>query len=232
MNDDGTIEIKEGIRHGRNCECSVCRPAGKLASDVVKMPTPPPAPVEPRIYTEAEARASEVCCGCGATKKKAPRGNGWETVCACCVTKMTIRDLLNDRTFSDWQRAVHAAREWEGKDDKPLTFDQWWKALYGEGAGSSHNYWAWSRRVWTDATTEAGKFIVHLEADLDRVTAERDGLVIKLRAADKMAMVVDDYVDRKVIDARSAIADARLDYGEPFKYEHGPSPTPPPKVTP
>lgn len=43
-------------------------------------------------------------------------------------------------------------------------------------------------------------------------------LEIKLRAADEMARVCDDWVTRGLIDARSALADARLDYGEPFTY--------------
>lgn len=41
---------------------------------------------------------------------------------------------------------------------------------------------------------------------------------IALRAADAMAKVIDDWVKRGLIDARSALADARLDYGEPWKY--------------
>ncbi len=40
-----------------------------------------------------------------------------------------------------------------------------------------------------------------------------------LRAADKMARVIDDWVKRGLIDARSAAADARLNYGDPFTYE-------------
>lgn len=49
---------------------------------------------------------------------------------------------------------------------------------------------------------------------------EGDGeLRIKLRAADKMAMVVDDWVRRDLISSRSPLADARLDYGKPDEYE-------------
>jgi len=40
--------------------------------------------------------------------------------------------------------------------------------------------------------------------------------LIRLRAADAMAAVVDDWVGRGVINFRSALADTRLDYGEPF----------------
>lgn len=42
---------------------------------------------------------------------------------------------------------------------------------------------------------------------------------IKLRAADAMAKIVDDSVVRKLIDSRSALADARLSYGAPYKYD-------------
>lgn len=43
-------------------------------------------------------------------------------------------------------------------------------------------------------------------------------IMLALRAADKMAWICDDWVQRHVIDARSALADARLRYGEPYKY--------------
>ena len=39
----------------------------------------------------------------------------------------------------------------------------------------------------------------------------------KLKAADKMAQIIDDMVRNGTLDARSGLADARLDYGEPFK---------------
>jgi hypothetical protein len=38
-------------------------------------------------------------------------------------------------------------------------------------------------------------------------------------AADRMAAAVDDLVRRGLLDARSLLADARLDYGEPFDEE-------------
>lgn len=41
-------------------------------------------------------------------------------------------------------------------------------------------------------------------------------LKLKLQAADCLAATVDWAVHQKIIDARSAIADARLCYGEPF----------------
>jgi hypothetical protein len=60
-------------------------------------------------------------------------------------------------------------------------------------------------------------------AEKDRKLAELELKVsyqfTKLRAADEMAKVCDDWVVRKVIDARSALADARLNYGQPFTSE-------------
>ncbi len=41
----------------------------------------------------------------------------------------------------------------------------------------------------------------------------------KLEAADEMARVCDQWVESKQIDSRSALADARIKYGKPFKYE-------------
>lgn len=42
---------------------------------------------------------------------------------------------------------------------------------------------------------------------------------IKLRAADVVMKRLDEMIARGDIDARNAVADARLDYGDPFKYE-------------
>jgi len=42
---------------------------------------------------------------------------------------------------------------------------------------------------------------------------------LKLEAADQVMMRIDDCVQRGILDARSRIADARLLYGDPFKYE-------------
>lgn len=53
-------------------------------------------------------------------------------------------------------------------------------------------------------------------SDLER---ENCRMKIALRAADQMARVIDDWVERGLIEARSAVADARLDYGTPFEYE-------------
>ena len=38
-------------------------------------------------------------------------------------------------------------------------------------------------------------------------------------AADRMAAAVDDLIRRGLLDARSVLADARLDYGNPFDEE-------------
>lgn len=45
---------------------------------------------------------------------------------------------------------------------------------------------------------------------------ENTELRLKILDADKMAAVADDWVRRGVIDARSALADARLNYGKPY----------------
>ena len=37
-----------------------------------------------------------------------------------------------------------------------------------------------------------------------------------IRGADRMAKVADDWVQRKIIDERSALADARLAYCDPY----------------
>lgn len=42
----------------------------------------------------------------------------------------------------------------------------------------------------------------------------------KLVLADKMAVMIDVAVERKILDERSFIADARLIYGQPWKYEY------------
>ena len=43
-----------------------------------------------------------------------------------------------------------------------------------------------------------------------------------LIGADRMAKVADDMVERGRIDSRSALADARLDYGKPYTYKYHP----------
>ncbi len=49
--------------------------------------------------------------------------------------------------------------------------------------------------------------------------AKAEALELKLRDADAMARVIDRSVKNGKFDSRSAIADARLNYGQPFVYE-------------
>ena len=60
-----------------------------------------------------------------------------------------------------------------------------------------------------------------LKPDAATESGEAQGwrMEMLLRAADKMAWICDDWVSRHVIDSRSALADARLNYGKPFHYE-------------
>lgn len=48
---------------------------------------------------------------------------------------------------------------------------------------------------------------------------EKERLLLKLRDADILAMTIDVLVERGIINSRSPIADARLNYGEPHEYE-------------
>jgi hypothetical protein len=45
-------------------------------------------------------------------------------------------------------------------------------------------------------------------------------LTMKLVAADRVMRTVDSLIQRNLMSARSQTGDARLDYGEPFKYEY------------
>jgi hypothetical protein len=55
----------------------------------------------------------------------------------------------------------------------------------------------------------------HVEPDVVPIDA-----FLKLRAADQMAKIIDEMVDSDTLNARSRLADARLDYGQPHQYEH------------
>jgi hypothetical protein len=44
-------------------------------------------------------------------------------------------------------------------------------------------------------------------------------MAIKLRDSDLMALTIDVYTQRGLLDERSLINDARLDYGNPWEYE-------------
>lgn len=61
-------------------------------------------------------------------------------------------------------------------------------------------------------------FAAEAEGSMDAKDIEIAQLRKKLQAADAMAKICDDWVVRGEIDARSALADARLIYGNPFKY--------------
>lgn len=54
---------------------------------------------------------------------------------------------------------------------------------------------------------------------VDTQNIEINMLRSKLRAADKMAQICDTWVRSGEIDSRSALADARLNYGKPYVYE-------------
>ncbi len=49
---------------------------------------------------------------------------------------------------------------------------------------------------------------------------DQNELELKLKDADVLAMIIDISVQRGILNSRSLIADARLDYGEPWKYKH------------
>jgi hypothetical protein len=53
--------------------------------------------------------------------------------------------------------------------------------------------------------------------DLDDIEKER--FRQKLESADILALTIDVMIQRGIINPRSAIADARLNYGEPNTYE-------------
>ena len=44
-------------------------------------------------------------------------------------------------------------------------------------------------------------------------------MATKLRDADLMALTIDVYTQRRLLDERSLINDARIDYGSPWEYE-------------
>ncbi len=57
-------------------------------------------------------------------------------------------------------------------------------------------------------------------AEIERLKAQLAESKVQLRAADGMAEAVDDLVSRNKIDARSRLADRRLDYGEHYSYHY------------
>ncbi len=75
---------------------------------------------------------------------------------------------------------------------------------------------------WRTRRIVSEKLAAEWEALTNERTAERDRLEAELmvlrRAGDALVKVIDQQVQQGTLNARSAIADARLDYGEPFKY--------------
>ena len=63
--------------------------------------------------------------------------------------------------------------------------------------------------IWDIGTPEEG------EKDLARLTAAWNALELKIERADRVMELIDEAVRRGHMDARSAIADARLLYGDP-----------------
>lgn len=61
------------------------------------------------------------------------------------------------------------------------------------------------------------------DREIERLRLDNSQLLIALRAADAMAKVIDYAVANNIIGSRSAIADARLDYGEPRIYRYTPN---------
>ena len=54
---------------------------------------------------------------------------------------------------------------------------------------------------------------------MDNKDIEIFELKVKLERADEMARAIDILVERRVLGARSIVADARLRYGMPYIYE-------------
>lgn len=55
--------------------------------------------------------------------------------------------------------------------------------------------------------------------DIDFLLLKLFRMSVKLRDADLMALTIDVYTQRKMLDERGLINDARLDYGMPWEYE-------------
>ena len=77
---------------------------------------------------------------------------------------------------------------------------------------SQANIAAWNKRT---PSPEREAKLAALEEKI--LIWESDGVFL-LKGADKMAAVCDDWVKRKIIDERSALADARLEYCDPYTF--------------
>jgi len=75
----------------------------------------------------------------------------------------------------------------------------------------------WNDRIKDELTMEIVNTLA--QAELSRRTNDGERVEanwLKIRAADGMAKIIDEMVRSGKLDSRSALADARLDYGEPF----------------
>jgi hypothetical protein len=66
---------------------------------------------------------------------------------------------------------------------------------------------------------QAAKHFDDLSAEVERLRIDNMHMLANLIDADNLAKVIDEQVSGNRIDARSAIADARLDYGSPHEYQ-------------
>jgi len=57
-------------------------------------------------------------------------------------------------------------------------------------------------------------------SDIEFLVLELITSDLKLQNADILAMTVDTAIKRGGLDSRSLVGDARLNYGQPWKYEH------------
>ena len=82
-------------------------------------------------------------------------------------------------------------------------------------------------RTWTSELKECEQEIARLTEENTTLKARAEATeaallvwesagILAIKAADKMADVCDDWVKRGLLDARSALADARLIYGDPY----------------
>jgi hypothetical protein len=78
----------------------------------------------------------------------------------------------------------------------------------------------WARREtisWGELTFEELVEIIAEECTAQAPTHVE--MLIALQRADEMAKVIDDWTERGELNTRSALADARLNYGRPYEYK-------------
>ena len=69
--------------------------------------------------------------------------------------------------------------------------------------------------IWIDGYNDARTEALRLRAEVERLTVERNKALAWRRCADALADEVAVLVRRKIVDSRSPVADALLDYMEP-----------------